>query len=125
MYAIIAAGGKQYRVSQGDVIYVEKIDAEAGNDVTLDKVLFIGGEKTKTGKPYVAGATSWGSGWNWWEPNTLDKGLKQFSAAFSGFVPLTLGRRTSLDIVYGLYADAGEVLPRAFAGSLGIRFNIK
>lgn len=76
-------------------------------------------------RPYVAGATSWGSGWNWWEPNTLDKGLTQFSAAFSGFVPLTLGRRTSLDIVYGLYADAGEVLPRAFAGSLGIRFNIK
>lgn len=57
MYAIVATGGKQVKVSVGDRIYVEKIDAEAGNDVTLDKVLFIGGEKTKTGKPYVAGAT--------------------------------------------------------------------
>ena len=57
MYAIVATGGKQVKVSVGDRIYVEKIDAEAGNDVTLDKVLFIGGEKTKTGKPYVSGAT--------------------------------------------------------------------
>lgn len=73
-------------------------------------------------RPYVKGATSWNSGWNWWEPNTLDKGLKQFSAAFSGYVPMKIGRRSTLDVVYGLYADAGEVLPKAFAGSLGIRY---
>ena len=76
-------------------------------------------------RPYVAGATSWNSGWNWWEPNTLDKGLTQFSAAFSGYVPFRFGCHSALDVVYGLYADAGEVLPKAFAGTLGIRYNFR
>ena len=50
MYAIIKTGGKQYRVSVGDVVYVEKLDAEVGTDVTFDKVLFADG---KAGNPYV------------------------------------------------------------------------
>ena len=47
MYAIIATGGKQYKVSEGDVIDVEKIAVEAGSEVTFDNVLAIGGETLK------------------------------------------------------------------------------
>ena len=55
MYAIIATGGKQYKVSEGDVIDVEKIEAEEGAKVTFDKVLAIGGEALKVADE-VAGA---------------------------------------------------------------------
>ncbi|MCR5627445.1 MAG: 50S ribosomal protein L21 [Lachnospiraceae bacterium] len=47
MYAIIATGGKQYKVSEGDVIYIEKIDGEAETAVTFDQVLAIGGDSLK------------------------------------------------------------------------------
>ncbi|MBQ7994960.1 MAG: 50S ribosomal protein L21 [Bacilli bacterium] len=57
MYAIVVTGGKQIKVSVGDRIYVEKLDAKEGKDVTLDKVVFVGGEKTIIGKPYVEGAS--------------------------------------------------------------------
>ena len=57
MYAIIETGGKQIKVAVGDKIYVEKLDVEAGKDVTIDKVLFVGGESVKVGDPYVKGAT--------------------------------------------------------------------
>ncbi len=57
MYAIVMTGGKQIKVAVGDKIYVEKIDEEAGKDVKLDKVLFIGGESVKVGSPYVEGAS--------------------------------------------------------------------
>ncbi len=57
MYAVIETGGKQYRVEEGAVIYVEKIDAEADAEVTFDKVLLVGGEKAVLGTPYVKGAT--------------------------------------------------------------------
>ena len=57
MYAIVETGGKQVKVAVGDKIYVEKIDVEAGKDVTLEKVLFVGGEKTIVGSPYVKGAS--------------------------------------------------------------------
>ena len=51
-------GGKQYRVAEGDVIYVEKLDAEAGSTVTFDKVLCVVDEANATvGTPVVAGAT--------------------------------------------------------------------
>ncbi len=57
-YAIIETGGKQYRVAVGDTIIVEKLDGEAGGEVTFDKVLLIGGEgAAKVGAPYVDGAT--------------------------------------------------------------------
>ncbi|MYL37308.1 50S ribosomal protein L21 [Halobacillus litoralis] len=57
MYAIIETGGKQVKVEQGQEIYVEKMDVEAGETVTFDKVLFVGGEDTKVGAPYVDGAS--------------------------------------------------------------------
>ena len=57
VYAVIQTGGKQYRVQQGDVIYVEKIDAQADETVTFDKVLLVGeGEAVKVGTPAVDGA---------------------------------------------------------------------
>ena len=58
MYAVIETGGKQYRVAQGDKLFVEKLDAEAGATVSLDKVLMLGGDGTVVlGKPFVTGAT--------------------------------------------------------------------
>ena len=58
MYAIVQTGGKQYRISEGDVINVEKLNAEAGSEVSLDEVLVIGSEDgIKVGKPYVEGAS--------------------------------------------------------------------
>ena len=57
MYAVIKTGGKQYRVQQGDVIFVEKIDAQADEAVTFEEVLLVNdGEQTKVGAPIVAGA---------------------------------------------------------------------
>lgn len=57
MYAIIATGGKQYKVSEGDVIYIEKLDAENGNEVTFDQVLAVGGDTLTVGSPLVEGST--------------------------------------------------------------------
>ena len=57
MYAIIATGGKQYKVAEGDVIQVEKLGVAAGETYTFDQVLAIGGDKFVLGNPVVAGAT--------------------------------------------------------------------
>ena len=54
MKAIIETGGKQYYVSEGDIIFVEKLDAEEGKKVVFDKVLMANGV---TGNPYVKGAS--------------------------------------------------------------------
>ena len=56
MYAVFKTGGKQYRASEGDVITVEKIEAEKGATVELDEVLMVGeGEDVKVGAPYLEG----------------------------------------------------------------------
>jgi large subunit ribosomal protein L21 len=55
MYAIIATGGKQYKVSQGDVIYIEKVNQDVDSTISFD-VLMIGGEEVKVGNPVVEGA---------------------------------------------------------------------
>src|SRR5699024_4104119 len=57
LYAIIESGGKQVKVQEGEPIYAEKEDARADAPVTIDKVLFVGGEDVKVGAPYVEGAT--------------------------------------------------------------------
>ena len=57
MYAIIATGGKQYRVEEGQTIRVEKLNVQAGEAYTFDQVLVVGGEDIKIGNPTVAGAT--------------------------------------------------------------------
>ena len=57
MYAVIETGGKQYKVSEGDVIFVEKLGVEEGETVTFDKVLVVAdGEDVKFGAPVVEGA---------------------------------------------------------------------
>jgi large subunit ribosomal protein L21 len=58
LHAIIETGGKQYTVAEGDTIYIEKLQADAGEKVTFDKVLAVFGEDTQSfGSPTVAGAT--------------------------------------------------------------------
>ena len=57
MYAIIETGGKQYKVEQGDVVFIEKLDAQEGDTVKFDQVLAIGGENTVIGTPVVEGAS--------------------------------------------------------------------
>jgi large subunit ribosomal protein L21 len=57
MYAVIATGGKQYRVAAGDVVRIEKLEAELGAAVEFDQVLLVGaGTDIQVGKPYLAGA---------------------------------------------------------------------
>ena len=56
MYAVIATGGKQYRVSEGDVIRVEKLVASEGDKVELQQVLMVGnGADVQIGTPYISG----------------------------------------------------------------------
>lgn len=57
MYAVIATGGKQYKVSEGDIIRVEKLGVEAGETFTFDNVLLVSGDEVKVGAPTIAGAT--------------------------------------------------------------------
>ena len=65
MYAIIVTGGKQYRVEQGDIVYIEKLDVEADSEVKFDQVLAIGEEgSVKVGAPvgcyrYCQGHQEW------------------------------------------------------------------
>ena len=54
--AVIRTGGKQYRVSEGDTIKVEKLEGDPGAKIQFDEVLLVGGDKPKVGKPTVSGA---------------------------------------------------------------------
>ncbi len=56
MFAIIKTGGKQYKVSEGDVIKVEKIEAQSGDKIEFDQVLMVAGDDVKVGSPVVEGA---------------------------------------------------------------------
>ncbi len=58
MHAIIVTGGKQYKVTEGDVLYIEKLNAEAGEEITFDKVLAVlDGDNATFGTPVVEGAS--------------------------------------------------------------------
>ncbi|MFN3752332.1 MAG: 50S ribosomal protein L21 [Thiobacillus sp.] len=58
MYAVIKTGGKQYRVSAGDKLKIEKLDADVGSEITFDQVLMVGdGADVKVGAPLLRGAT--------------------------------------------------------------------
>lgn len=57
MYAVIKTGGKQYRVSEGDRLRVEKLDGDVGAELTFDDVLMLGGDKVAVGTPTVDGAS--------------------------------------------------------------------
>ena len=56
MFAIVETGGKQYKVAKGDTIVVDRLDAEEGKKVTLDKVLLISDKDVKVGTPLLDGA---------------------------------------------------------------------
>ena len=57
-HAVILTGGKQYRVAEGDVIYVEKLDVEPGKSFMFDKIIaVVDGDNAVFGSPYVEGAT--------------------------------------------------------------------
>ena len=58
MYAIIETGGKQYKVENGDVVFIEKLNVEADSEITIDKVIAVGSDDgIKVGAPYVEGAS--------------------------------------------------------------------
>lgn len=56
MYAVVLTGGKQYRVTAGSIIEVEKLEANAGDTVKLDQILALSGDKNTIGSPFVSGA---------------------------------------------------------------------
>ena len=56
MYAIVETGGKQYKVSQGEIINVEKLDAKVGDKVNLQVLMTVDGDKVVNGNPYVKNA---------------------------------------------------------------------
>jgi large subunit ribosomal protein L21 len=61
MYAIVETGGKQYRVEEGSVVWVEKLPAEDGDEVTFDRVLVVAnGNDVRVGTPYIEGASAQG-----------------------------------------------------------------
>lgn len=55
-HAVIRTGGKQYRVTEGDLVRVERLGGNPGDKITFDEVLFLGGDAPKFGKPLVDGA---------------------------------------------------------------------
>jgi len=56
MYAVIRTGGKQYRVSQGDTLRIEKLPGDVGSSITFEEVLMLGGDAVQVGKPLITGA---------------------------------------------------------------------
>ncbi|MFO7982628.1 MAG: 50S ribosomal protein L21 [Desulfuromonadales bacterium] len=56
MYAVIKTGGKQYKVSEGDLMKVEKLAGEVGETIELGEILMVGGEEVKIGTPLLSGA---------------------------------------------------------------------
>jgi large subunit ribosomal protein L21 len=56
MYALVETSGSQHRVSEGDLLIVDRVQASVGESIELNQVLLIGGDDTKIGTPYVAGA---------------------------------------------------------------------
>ena len=77
MYAIVKTGGKQVKVEVGQAIYVEKLNAEAGDKVTFEEVVFVGGDDVKVGAPFVAGATVEGTVENFKYKRRKDSHRKQ------------------------------------------------
>jgi large subunit ribosomal protein L21 len=57
MYAVIKTGGKQYKVTEGEFLKVEKLEGEIGDSIEFAEILMVGGEKTVVGAPLVAGAS--------------------------------------------------------------------
>jgi large subunit ribosomal protein L21 len=60
-YAVIRTGGKQYRVTEGDTLRIEKLPGDVGSSITFGEVLLVGGDSAKIGKPLVSGASVTGT----------------------------------------------------------------
>jgi large subunit ribosomal protein L21 len=60
-YAVIRTGGKQYRVSEGDTLRIEKLPGDVGSSITFGEVLLLGGDSAQVGKPLVSGASVTGT----------------------------------------------------------------
>lgn len=63
MYAIVQSGGHQYRVTEGETIRVQRLEAAAGDKVTLDQVLMVGGGATRVGTPCSTGQACMPRSW--------------------------------------------------------------
>ena len=70
MYAIIETGGKQFRVEEGTKILVDRMAADVNSEVSLDKVLMVGGAELKVGAPYVENAKVTATGSRAWRQNS-------------------------------------------------------
>jgi large subunit ribosomal protein L21 len=58
MYAVVATGGKQYKVQEGDVLRIEKLAGQVGDEVAFDQVLLVGeGDNVRVGRPLIEGAS--------------------------------------------------------------------
>jgi large subunit ribosomal protein L21 len=57
MFAVIRTGGKQYKVANGDVVSIEKLDGAAGDKITFGEVMMLGGDSPKHGAPLISGAS--------------------------------------------------------------------
>lgn len=57
MYAVIKTGGQQFSVAEGQELFVELLDGEEGDTITFDEILFLGGDETKVGTPFVDGVS--------------------------------------------------------------------
>ena len=56
MYALIETSGSQHRVSEGDLLVVDRVQADVGESISLSRVLMVGGDESKIGTPYLDGA---------------------------------------------------------------------
>ena len=89
MYAIIATGGKQYKVAEGDIIKVEKLGVEAGETFTFDQVLAVSDNGLKIGNPTVEGATV--------EASVVENGKAKKVIVYSIREKLDITRKTVTD----------------------------
>ena len=87
MYAVVKTGGKQYRVSEGDVVRVEKLTGDVGVKVTLEVLMIGGSEEIKIGRPTVAGAAV--------DAEIVDQG-RHAKVIHASRIKTDLGRRSSM-----------------------------
>ena len=105
MYAIIATGGKQYKVAEGDIIKVEKLGVEAGETFTFDQVLAVSDNGLKVGNPTVAGATV--------EASVVENGKAQKKLSF-------ISTRERLDTIRKTVTDSSILQLRLKKSTLNI-----
>ena len=115
MFAIIETGGKQYKVNEGDIIFIEKLDAAEGETVTFDRVMAISaGDAVKFGAPVVEGAKV--------TANVLKGCVIFISTPFALAVFMYNGQ---VDYVAGLVHAAGNILGAVMASHWAVSWGVK